>query len=129
VVHARIRASVDQESQREKRFQKKKEEQQRIDDIQKPPADMDFKKHPDSIFKVSDTLLHKLTPIDLYRLSELQLLLEQCRSEFAVAYNVGNSEFFKRLSDNRKKELRVENEKLFELINLEAKFKEEPDDS
>lgn len=74
---------------------------------------MDFKKHPDSIFKVSDTLLHKLTPIELFRLSELQLLLEQCRSEFAVAYNVGNSEFFKRLSDNRKKELRVENEKLF----------------
>lgn len=128
VVYARIRTAVDQESLREKRFQKKKkEEEQRLDDIQKPTDD--FKKgDPDKIFKVSDTLLHKLNPMELYRLSELQLLLEQCRSEFAVAFTVGNSEFFKKLSDNRKKELRVENEKLFELINIEVKFREEQDE-
>ena len=59
----------------------------------------------------------------------MQQLLEQCRSEFAIAYTVGNSEFFNKLSDNRKKELRVENEKLFELMIIEAKFKEDQDDS
>jgi hypothetical protein len=124
VVYARIRTAVDQESLREKRFQKKKEEEQRIDDLQKPANELDFKRHDaDRIFRVSDGLLHKLNPMELFRLSELQLLLDQCRSEFAVAYTVGNSDFFKKLSDNRKKELRVENEKLFELINIEVKFK------
>jgi hypothetical protein len=30
-----------------------------------------------------------------------------------VSYTVGNSEFIKKLSDNRKRELKGENEKLF----------------
>jgi hypothetical protein len=67
----------------------------------------------DKLFKITDNLLLKLTPGELLRLSELQLELEKCRSEFAVSQTIGNSEFFKKLSDNRKRELRNENELLF----------------
>ena len=102
VIYGKIRSTIDQESLKEKRFQKKKEEEQRLE-TQK--AELDFKKpaEVDKIFRVSESLLNKLTPLELFRLSDLQLLLEQCRSEFAVAFTVGNSDFFKKLSDNRKK--------------------------
>lgn len=48
---------------------------------------MDF----DRLFKVNETLLSKLNPMELYRLSELQMELEKCRSEFAIADTIGKS--------------------------------------
>jgi tetratricopeptide (TPR) repeat protein len=104
IIYNKIKLTVDQESLKEKKFQKKKEEEKRIEDIQKS-NDLDFKKplEVDKIFKISDTLMNKLAPMDLFRLSELQLMLEQCRSEFSIAFTVGNSDFFKKLNDNRRK--------------------------
>ena len=78
----------------------------------------------DKLFRVSDSLLNKLMPLELFRLSELQIELGKCRSEFALASIVGKSEFFKKLSDNRKRELRNENEMLFQLICIELRAKE-----
>ncbi len=101
VIYARIKQTVDQEN--EKKFQKRKEEEDHKDDKQKNEKAFGKPAEVEKIFKVSESLLNKLVPMELYRLSELQLELEQCRSEFAVAYTVGNSEFLKKLSDNRKK--------------------------
>lgn len=52
----------------------------------------------------------------------MQLELEHVNSEFALAYTVSNSEFMKRLGEKRLKEMKEENEKLFELMNLERRM-------
>lgn len=117
IIYGKIKATVDQESLKEKKFQKLKEEEEsrRMEDLHVKREEMNFNKsiELDKIFKVSESLLNRLSPMELFRLSNLQLELEECRSEFAVAYTVGNSEFIKKLSDNRKRELKGENEKLF----------------
>ena len=56
---------------------------------------------------------------ELFRLSELQLELEKCTTQFAVVYTVGTSAFYENLPADKYSEREKENKRLFELIKLE----------
>jgi hypothetical protein len=67
VIYARIKQTVDQEN--EKKFQKRKEEEDHKDDKQKNEKAFGKPAEVEKIFKVSESLLNKLVPMELYRLS------------------------------------------------------------
>lgn len=48
-----------------------------------------------SLLQIPDHLLNKMNPLELFHLSELQLELEQCETEFMAAKAVGSSKFLK----------------------------------
>ena len=59
------------------------------------------------MIKFSEGFLNTLNPAEIFRLSELQLELENCHSEFTMAYTVANSEFMKMLGENRLKDMKI----------------------
>lgn len=61
----------------------------------------------------------KLGLAELFRLSELQLELEKCETQFAVIYTIGTSPFYEHLTPENYTELEKDNQRLFQLIKLE----------
>ena len=68
---------------------------------------------------LNEDFTSKLGLSELYRLSELQLELEKCTTQFGVIYTIGTSPFYENLSPERYSELEQDNQRLFEMIKLE----------
>lgn len=67
----------------------------------------------------------KLNAIEASHLLELQLELEEAKTDFMAVASIANSDFLKHLSVKRRVELEKENLKLFQLISTEDFKKKE----
>lgn len=68
---------------------------------------------------LTEDFTSKLGLAELFRLSELQLELEKCSTQFAVIYTIGTSPFYENLTPDKYSELEKDNMRLFEFIKLE----------
>ena len=71
------------------------------------------------VLKLPEEFINRLNAAEALHLSQLQLELEHSKSEFMAITTIGNSEFLKRLSIQRRVELEKENERLFQLLSTE----------
>ena len=106
-----VKSKKKKEKEKEKEAKEKAKKQ--LLEIKKPVS------IAEKLFKLSNQLLAKLAPSELFRLSELQLQLENSRTEFQVVYTVANSQFLQVLAKERLALVMEENKKLFELIKME----------
>ena len=68
---------------------------------------------------MTDQLIERLSPTELFKLSELQIELSAYKSNFGFASIIGTSSFLQGISPENLELLKQENEKLFEEIRTE----------
>lgn len=71
-----------------------------------------------SILNIKEDFINGLNQTELYLLSDLQVELESCNSDFSKVEMVGRSQFLKMMTPENLAILKEHNQKLFKLLRI-----------